>query len=455
MSLTFTVRDFCLACGFPLKEGDRVLCAVSGGTDSMALLHYLWKLGCRVTAATFDHSIRPDSGEDVAFVRRWCAEREIPFVAGKGDVPREAGKSGETLEEAARRLRYAFLKETAEKVDAFWIATAHNADDQAETVLLRLLRGTGLKGLGGIPPRRGNIIRPFLPVTREEIELYAQEYHIPHREDVTNQDTAYTRNFLRQEVLPLLKSRNPNLARTLCRTADSLRQDGQLLETETDLCVQGLLTKREGEVSVPAEELLELPEPIALRLLGRMSELLDEKVILSHDQRKALLSLAKSQDPSAKISLPSRLQGKRVYDMLTLCRLPKQEGGFQPVQLAAGGTVAVPELGVMVACKEVQCPQQREKNSIYLSTNWETLTIRPRRDGDRFQQPGRPEKRLKKLFMEAKIPKEQRDSIPVLEINGEIAAVAGFGAGSQYQVVPGQAAWQITITCTEREGVTL
>lgn len=455
MSLTLTVRDFCLASGFPLKAGDKVLCAVSGGTDSMALLHYLWKAGCQVTAATFDHGIRPDSGEDVAFVQGWCGERNLPCIAGRGDAPGEAAKGDETLEEAARRLRYAFLEEAAREAGADWIATAHNADDQAETLLLRLLRGTGLKGLGGIPPRRGNIIRPFLAVTREEIERYCRENQIPHREDVTNRDTAYTRNFLRQEVMPLLKSRNPNLARTLCRTADSLRQDGQQLEAETERCVRALLTKREGGVSVPVRELLELPEPIALRLVGRMSELLDEHVILSHDQRKALLSLAKSEDPSAKISLPSQLQGGRVYDMLTLYRCREREGSFSPVVLKAGGKVELPEVGMKVTCKEARCPETREQGSIYLSQSFETLLIRPRRDGDRFQQPGRPEKRLKKLFMEAKIPKERRDRIPVLEINGEIAAVAGFGPGSQYQALPGGPAWQITITHTERDEVTL
>lgn len=447
MSLEGTVRDFCRKEGFPLKAGDRVLCAVSGGTDSMALLHYLWKLGCQVTAATFHHGIRPNAEKDVRFVEGWCREREIPCVIGRGDVPEAAQAAGETVEEAARRLRYAFLEETAQRVGADYIATAHNADDQAETVLLRLLRGTGLKGLGGIPPRRDRIIRPFLSVTREEIEDYCKENNIPHREDETNTDTAYTRNFLRHEVMPLLRSRNPNLSTTLSRTAESLRQDEAYLNRQTDRAAETLLVRERERISIPVQDLLTLPEPIALRLLGRMGEeLTGGEVIFSHDQRRALLALARSEDPSAKLSLPFRLQGKRLYDMLTLSCEETGQKGFAPVFLEEGSSCHIPELGLTVRCEKTICPEKPGRETIYLSPGWKELTIRPRKEGDRFQMPDRPEKRLKKLFMEAKIPKEQREQIPVLEIGGEIAAVFGFGAGSSYQAMPGKEAWKIMIS---------
>lgn len=455
MTLEQTVRDFCRENDFPLRKEERVLCAVSGGTDSMALLHYLWKQGCRVTAATFDHGIRPTSGEDVAFVQNWCREREIPCVTGRGDVPREAKQSGQTLEEAARRLRYAFLERAAREQGISCIATAHNADDQAETVLLRLLRGTGLKGLGGIPPRRGNIIRPLLAVTREEIEAYCAKNAIDHREDETNSDTAYTRNFIRHEIMPRLKEKNPDLPHTLCRTAESLRQDNRFLEQAAEQAAQGLLRREGNEISVPVKELLALPEPVGLRLVGRMSCMLDDEVILSHDQRRALLELAKSQDPGGKISLPFRLQGRRVYGMLILSRFQRLGGAFAPVLLRPGECRALPELEGAVFCREAICPEQQEKKTVYLKQGWDALTIRPRRDGDRFQQPGRPLKRLKKLFMEARIPREKRDRVPVLEINGEIAAVAGFGASSQYQALPGERSWQITISYEKEKEVTL
>lgn len=454
MSFPRQVSAFCREAGFPLLPGSRVLCAVSGGADSMALLHYLWKLGCAVTAASFDHGIRPEGERDVDFVAGWCRERQIPCLTGRGDTPAAAKASGQTLEEAARQLRYAFLEDCAQRVQADYIATAHNADDQAETLLLRLLRGTGLKGLGGIPPRRGKIIRPFLRLTREEIEGYLNAHGIPHREDETNGDTRYTRNFLRHEVMPLLKSKNPSLSQALCRTAESLRQDEAWLEEETDRAAQALVRAGE-EVSIPVRALLTLPRPIALRLLDRMSRMLDEEAILSHSQRQALLALAESDDPSAKISLPSPLQGRRVYDMLTLAAVRDGERSFQPAELKAGGRVRLSEVELELTCESVICPEEREAGSIYLKQCWETLTVRPRGEGDRLALPGRPEKRLKKLLIENKIPRHERDSIPVLEHEGRIAAVAGFGAGTEYQAAPGEPAWKITLNRRKREEVAL
>ena len=179
MSLKRKAEDFCRRAGFPLAKGVRVLCAVSGGLDSMVLLHLLWTQSQNgrfsVSVATFDHRLRPESGADTAFVSSWCSAREIPCCVGAGDVAAFSRARGQTVEEAARNLRYEFLERAAEEAGADYIATAHTADDNAETVLLHLLRGSGLNGLGGIPPRRGRIIRPLLEITRCEIETYAGE----------------------------------------------------------------------------------------------------------------------------------------------------------------------------------------------------------------------------------------------------------------------------------------
>ena len=230
LTLAGRVERFCRREGFPLRPGCRVLCAVSGGIDSMALLHLLWmwsrRDGFLLTAATFDHRLRPRSVEDVQFVVRWCEKHQIPCEIGGGDVAAYAGARGLTVEEAARSLRYRFLEDAADRAGADYIATAHNADDNGETLLLHLLRGSGLNGLGGIPPRRGRIIRPLLEITRAEIEDYAGENDLPHREDETNRDTAYTRNYLRHRVMPLLREKNPNLVRTLSQPCQGPRPDG-------------------------------------------------------------------------------------------------------------------------------------------------------------------------------------------------------------------------------------
>ncbi len=220
--------------GRRFPHGGRVLCAVSGGLDSMCLLHFMLEQpGFRVTAAHFNHRLRgAEADRDESFVRDYCAQRHIPFVSGSGDVRALAEREGLSTEEAARRLRYAFLKETAAERGCDAILTAHHADDNAETMLLNLLRGTGSAGLAGIPPVRGNICRPFLRVTRLELAEYAQNHHIPHVEDETNDDPdAAARNALRGSVLPVLRQLNPRFAENMARTASILREESDALES--------------------------------------------------------------------------------------------------------------------------------------------------------------------------------------------------------------------------------
>ena len=211
-----------------LPEGG-ALCAVSGGLDSMCLLEMTvrqgQKQGRRVAAAHFNHQLRgAEADRDEAFVRDWCAAREIPFFAGRGDVRAFAEKTGRTVEEAARQLRYEFLEETRRREGFGCILTAHHADDSAETMLLNLLRGTGLKGLTGIPEKRDCILRPLLSVTRAELAAYAAEHRIPFVEDSTNGTDDAARNVLRHQVLPVLRQLNPRAVENMSRAAELLRQ---------------------------------------------------------------------------------------------------------------------------------------------------------------------------------------------------------------------------------------
>ena len=195
------------------------LCAVSGGLDSMCLLTMAvqWgqAQGRRVAAAHFNHQLRGgDADRDERFVRDWCAAHAIPFFAGRGDVRAKAEREGLSVEEAARTLRYAFLEEVRQREGFDCILTAHHADDSAETMLLNLLRGTGLRGLTGIPPVRGRIRRPLLGMTRAELARYAEAHHVPHVEDATNEKDDMTRNLLRHRVMPVLRAANPGPWRT-------------------------------------------------------------------------------------------------------------------------------------------------------------------------------------------------------------------------------------------------
>jgi len=186
-----------------LPRNGLVLCALSGGADSMYLaanlLAGMEQGGYRLAAAHYDHCLRGEnSARDARFVREWCRSQGIPCVLGQGDVAARAKAEGRGLEETAREMRYAFLKETAAALGAEVIATAHTADDNGETLLLNLVRGSGLQGLCAIPPRRGNLVRPMLTTTRAEVERWLAEHHVPHVEDESNQDLCFTRNRVRK-----------------------------------------------------------------------------------------------------------------------------------------------------------------------------------------------------------------------------------------------------------------
>ena len=200
------------------------MCAVSGGRDSVCLLHYLHSIsdhrGFSVAVGHYNHHMRPTAQRDEDFVRDLCDALGVPFYTDGCDVVAAARENGLGVEEMGRRLRYAFLEKLADELGAERIATAHHQADQAETVLLNLLRGTGPEGLGGIPPVRGRLIRPLLQTSREEIEAYLDERGLGHVEDETNESLAFARNRLRRVVLPELEKINPALRRNIARTAE-------------------------------------------------------------------------------------------------------------------------------------------------------------------------------------------------------------------------------------------
>lgn len=208
-----------------LPRAGLILCALSGGGDSVALVHFLKTHGFQVAAAHFDHHLRPTSSRDAQFAREFCKALDIPFYLGGarvGDMP------GNT-EDNARRARYAFLEETAAAIGAARIATAHNADDNLETVLLHLTRGCGLQGLCGIQPRRGILVRPMLHTPRSAIEVYLKDQGLSYVTDETNLDDGYARNRLRHQVVPVLETVNPRVAEACARMTDRLRAAQEVL----------------------------------------------------------------------------------------------------------------------------------------------------------------------------------------------------------------------------------
>lgn len=204
-----------------LPQEGLILCALSGGPDSVALLHFLKDHGFLVAAAHFDHHLRPTSGRDAAFAQALCRDWGVPFYLGGADVGRMPGNT----EDNARTARYAFLERVADEIGAERIATAHNANDQLETVLLHLTRGCGLRGLAGIHPRRGRVIRPMLQTPRAAVEAYVRQKGLSYVTDETNADDRYARNRLRHQVVPTLESLNPRVVEACARMTGYLRAD--------------------------------------------------------------------------------------------------------------------------------------------------------------------------------------------------------------------------------------
>lgn len=389
-----------------LTPGEHVTCAVSGGADSMALLWAMYllkdRLGITLSAAHFNHGLRgAESDRDEAFVRDFCRGYGIGLQTGSGKV--EAGKKG--LEAAARDARYAFLKTQPGK-----IATAHTADDNAETVLMHMVRGTGLKGLGGISPVSGRVIRPMLGVTRQQVEAFLGEYHIPHIEDSSNGTDLFLRNRLRRSVMPLLRQENPRISENLSAMALRLREDEAQLAALAEAGAPHTVT-----------QLREMSAACRSRALER---LLKESGVPEPEGEHIALAekLVFSRKPSASADFPGGVTLGRNYDSLE----PRRSGQKLPLtRLPCPGSVELPELGLRVSCEAAEKPVNTPDAFTVAACGG--IWLRSREPGDAMRLPGGT-KTLKKLFIDRKIPADQRQSVPVVADAQGILGVRGVGA---------------------------
>lgn len=425
-----------------IPPGTGVLCALSGGADSMYLLCRLLegreRYGWAVQAAHLNHGLRLTAGWDEDFVRDWCTRQGVPLSVGHTDAAAFARREGLSIEEGARVVRYAFLEEAARQEGLALIATGHHAGDNAETVLMNLIRGCGLNGLTGIPQRRGNLVRPMLAVTRGEIEDYLRTHGIPHVEDESNADPAYTRNKVRLRLLPLLEELNPRAVEHICAAAARLREDEEELSRQAAVIAGGGLDIP-GGMAVNIQALRDAPRPVALRSCAQLLEqtgLAGEAVHLD-----GMLALALGDDPSAALDLPGG-QVRRQYELLVLCPLPQPEPP-EPAVLEEGELLWG---DWRIACAPALCPGKAYVNpgEFYLKPG--EYIVRPRREGDAITLGKRPSKTVKKLMIEGRVPACRRGFVPVLEAGGRAAALGGFGPGREFLAAPGEPALHINIT---------
>lgn len=428
-----------------------ILCAVSGGADSMCMLHLLWSKGENVAVAHFNHGMRGETADnDEAFVKRFCLEKDIPFYAGRGAVYDEAEKSGEGVEVCGRRLRYAFFDQIAKQIGADFIATAHNADDQSETILMRMLRGTGSLGLSGIPKARDNIIRPILDMSRADIEDYMRQNGLDYIYDCTNSDDRYVRNLLRHKVMPVLKEVNPNLNNTLARCARLATEDEDFLKK----LAADFLDKHGEKCSVNAEALSKLVFPVSSRVLRIMAE--HACLSLTETQVRAALDLASDSDPSASIDVKGGAVW-RCYDKLFIgVPLSGSLPGETPVIVL--GETPIPGIDIKIILKKTQNSEnvQNSFNTFYLNNSIidSRITVRSRKTGDKIRLPGRSHRSLKKLMCDMKLPAPARDLIPVITVDGAVAAVMGIGVDERFMPRPGEDALELHFCETAVQGGT-
>lgn len=416
----------------------KILCAVSGGADSMCLLHMIYSRGLEVVAAHYEHGIRGEEAlRDAGFVEEWCREKSIECIVGHGDVPSYAAAHGLGTEEAARELRYRFLEETAARLNCKYIATAHNADDNVETVIFNLARGGGSLGLKGIPRSRGRFIRPLLDVSRREIEGYLEENSIPHVEDSTNASDDYSRNLIRHQVSPVLRKINPELHLAVARSSKLLEEDEDCLSSMAEEFIR---EHYDGE-SLPLKELAQLHRALASRAIRRLCR---ERLSYEHVQQ-ALKLLEGSE--LKYLDLPGqrlrREQGRLFFREPEIISLPDRE-------LRAGEWTAVPELGLELLAEYGD--KSGEVNGLFKTCRLKcenissSLYCTGRKDGDRLRPAGRGcTKSLKSLFNEAGYTQARRSRSLVLRDDKGILAVLGLCLDERAAAAPGDAVLSIKI----------
>ena len=415
------------------RRGEKVLCAVSGGLDSMCLLRMLeaWceERGGQVVAAHFNHRLRTRADRDEEFVRETCESWGIPLTVGRGDVGEHARREGLSTEEAARNLRYAFLRRAAAEAGCKRVYTAHHADDNAETILLNLIRGTGLAGLTGMDWERDGLCRPLLGVTREELEAYAAEWKIPHMEDETNADPeAAARNLLRLQVMPLLKELNPRAVEHICGAARRLRGVDRSLEADA-AARTAHVEVQEGRVTLSMEALAAAPAAVRPRMLLWLFDLLGvgrKDVGAAH--LEALMDLARrtAWGKEGRLSLPHGVTARYCRRWLILETRPQI---LTEVQLVPGRALHWGDYALTLLDR----PEGEGISFFWRGRQSPVVTAAPCPPGERLTLPGaRGSRSVKRLCLDRRISLAERDRLPAIYVEGELAAVWRLGVDAAF-----------------------
>ncbi|MFH1570186.1 MAG: tRNA lysidine(34) synthetase TilS [Gemmatimonadota bacterium] len=433
-----------------VRPGDGAVVAVSGGVDSMVLLDALCclqeSLGLHLHVAHLDHRLRPDSARDAELVRQEAAARGLGFSLGEADIPAHARQQRQSPEEAARQVRYRYLDGVRAETGSRWIALGHHASDQAETVLMHLIRGAGPAGLGAMAPVRADVyLRPLLGIDRIQIEAYARGRGLAFRQDATNADLAVPRNRIRHELIPLLEARyNPAVSAALGRAARLLRDEDAALAGIAETALETAVCDRwPGVVALAAPQLLRYHIAVVRRVLRRiLQELAPRRDAGRYRDVEAVLELLRQAVDRVQ-DLGGGTRAQRVRDRLIL-----RSGSPVPVcrPLRMPGATPIPERDLQILARHVPgqewaCLQPRLGGWLAAfdgEAAGAELVARSPRPGELLQPLGMAgHKKVSRLLIDAKVPRLLRPDQLVVSHADQILWVAGLSLAHPFRVRPG------------------
>lgn len=439
-----------------IAKHSTVLVGVSGGPDSMALLHLLKNLrkemNLQLIALTVDHQLRGDqSKEDVRYVQEMGKKWDIPVIATKIDVVSYQNKKKVSKQVASRQLRYTFYETQMKKYSADYLALGHHQDDQIETFLMTMTRSASSSSLQGIPMRRafatGEIIRPLLAVTKEDIKQYCQDKGIEPRIDPSNKDLSDTRVFFRRKVVPLLKQQNPNILQTIKHLSKTIREDNFYLQKQAEEALGKVVTfdRDNKRAHFNISDFKCYPKSLQRRMYHLvLNYLYDGKLPkdLSYMQEEDFFSLIEKTKGSKKLHFPQELHVTRAYEVVSFY-FPEKEAEIELLQtIAIPGKTKITENFIITAERVTRIEEIQDQNTYFCKEAAVKLPliVRNRRPGDRMFLKGMEgRKRISQLFIDEKIPKEKRDLWPlVVDSSGRVLWVIGVRKDETVQGTDGK-----------------
>ena len=431
-----------------IEKGDKIVLGLSGGPDSVCLLHILNRLkevlDIEVYAAHLNHQIRGiEAQKDAFYISKLCEEMGITFFIKSINVPEYCEKNGVSIEEGARQLRYEMFSEIKDKTKANKIAIGHNLNDQAETILMRIMRGTGLQGLKGIDYiRDGVIIRPILDIERKDIEEYCKHYKLNPRIDQSNLESIYTRNKIRLDLIPYMKDNfNSNVIESIVRMGNSLRSDNDYLENEALIKFKDISKINSDSVELKINSYTNLHSAIKVRVLrNAIKQILGDTNFIDQRHIDDIIELEDESKIDKVINLP---RGIFVYRKKDSIIITNKEIVIEELEfcynIPSNGFIKIREIGVVIETQVMSIDKYKRSKSDK-SCKWFDfnkieggIVARNRRTGDKIKLSG-GSKKIKDLFIDIKIPKEDRSKVPIIADSQGILSVGNIRNSENYKI---------------------